>query len=261
MPALVPVTAQRVHPMPVRTVPPAPLRPVRPELMPLSPLPPLSPMSPPSPMPRGGKCWIQPNNDFTLLRAQLCCAELTDEQPPNKGFEKTVENMLTAAADRNDQAANGTGATIGASNETTISKAIAKLNASQYDFSITMLGRTYFRVTAESTNELLKLNDIIGDDECRIQREKKVSESAMQGLKEVKEKKDKSYAEAASRLQEKKELMKQRMEKKAEAAAKKARSTPEFTALMESAAATYREMKQDKMEELAEDEAIEMVDK
>jgi len=209
----------------------------------------------------GGKCWMQEHGDYTLLRAQLCCDSLTAEHPPNEGYERTVEGRIAAAKDRNSQTANGTSATIGTTSETAVYKAVQKLKSSKYSFNVTMLGKTFFRVTAASTNDLLKLNEIIGDASCRIQREKKVDQETMKELNKVQLAKDKSWAEAASRKEEQNAKMKARMQKKAKAAAQKSRGTAEYTALMETAAATYREMKTEELEELAEEEAMEMVDK
>ena len=83
----------------------------------------------------------------------------------------------------------------------------------------------------------------------------------MKELNKVKLAKDKSWAEAASRKEEQNAKMKARMQKKAKAAAQKARGTAEYAALKEAAAATYRGMKAEELEELAEEEAMEMVDK
>ena len=169
--------------------------------------------------------------------------------------------MIAAAKDRNSQTASGTSATIGTTSETAVYKAVSKLKGSKYKFNITMLGKTFFRVTAASTSDLLKINEVIDDASCRVQRETKVDQGKMEELEKVKHAKDKSWAEAASRKEEQSVKMKARMQKKAKAAAQKSRGTAEYAARMEAAAATYREMKAEELEELAEEEAMDMVDK
>ena len=67
-------------------------------------------------------------------------------------------------------------------------------------------------------------------------------------------------AEAASHKQENIEKMRARMASKAAKAAKKARGSAEFTQKLETAASQYRAMKDEAMDELAEDDAMDMVD-
>lgn len=208
----------------------------------------------------GAKIWMHEHGDFTALRAQILGTDLIVDAPPAKAYERTVENMVQTAIDRNQHAANGTSATVSAPTKDAATAAIQKIEKCAIEYEITPLKATFFRVTAKTVEDLLKIGSTIGDPGCRINKEKAVPTETVDKLKAIQQTKTKSFAEAASRSEERNGGAAARMKARAKKAALKKRNTPAYVATVEEKAAAYRLALAEEQDALAEDEAMDQVD-